>query len=94
MARAKKFTKEFKRAAVQRVLVEDTPIVEIARDLGIKPGRLYQWRSEYLLQSDGEAPPGETPEQELVRLRAELQRVRQEREILKKAVTFFAQNPG
>lgn len=93
MARLRKFTKEFKQAAVQRVLVEETSIADIARDLGIKPDRLYQWRSEYLLQSDGVAPAGETPEQELVRLRAELKRVRQEREILKKAVTFFAQNP-
>ena len=93
MARLRKYTQEFKRAAVQRVLVEETSVAEIARDLGIKPNRLYQWRYQYLLESEGEAPAGETPEQELVRLRAELKRVKEEREILKKAVTFFAQNP-
>jgi transposase len=89
----KKYSKEFKATAVQRALTEDRSIAEIARELKIEPHRLYEWRSAYLLSSEGEAPAGETPEQELVRLRAELKRVRQEREILKKAVTFFAQNP-
>jgi len=93
MARMRRFTKEFKRNAVQRALVEETSIADIARDVGIKPGLLYQWRSEHLLQSEGEVPPGETQEQKVARLEAEVHRLRQEREILKKAVTFFAQNP-
>ena len=92
--RGRVFTKEFKREAVQRSLQEDASISEIARELGIKRDRLYQWRNEYFLQSDGEAPVGETPEQELKRLRRELARVREEREILKKAVEFFAKHPG
>lgn len=89
----KTYTKEFKAEAVRRALSEDRPIAEVARDLGIKPHRLYQWRSEYLADPNRVELPGETAEQELVRLRREVERLRQEREILKKAVAFFAQPP-
>ncbi len=93
MKERRKFSPEFKLEAVQRALVADRSIAEVARDLGIKPHRLYQWRSEYLAQPGAAAAPKESPDQEVVRLRRELERVRQERDFLKKAVGFFAQNP-
>jgi transposase len=92
--RPQSFAKEFKQEAVLRALSEDRPIAEIARELGIKPHRLYQWRSEFLAKHpDRLAVPAETPEQEVTRLRREVDRLRQERDILNKAVAFFAQNP-
>lgn len=94
MGRQAVYSKEFKREAVRRVLLEEhKPIVEIARELGIKPGRLYQWRAQYLLETEPEDRPAESLEQEVERLRRELGRVREEREILKKAVEFFAREP-
>ncbi len=93
MGRGRTYSREFKREAVQRALAEDRPIAEIARELGIKPHRLYQWRSEYLASSEAVPVVGESPEQELARLRREVERLRQEREILKKAVEFFARDP-
>ena len=94
MARKNLYAPEFKQEAVRRALVEDRPIAEIARELGIKPHRLYQWRAEYLAKTPTEEmPPAMSQEQELERLRAELKRVRQERDFLKKAAAFFAQNP-
>lgn len=93
MGRLQTYTREFKQQAVQRALLEDRPMAEIARELGIKPHRLYQWRSEYLAESESEPLPNETPEQEIARLRRDLERTRQERDILKKAVEFFARNP-
>ena len=93
MGAAKRYTKEFKEQAVERVLeAPDRPIAEIAEELGVKPGRLYQWRSEYLALGEVKVK-GETPQQELERLRKELARVRQERDFLKKAAAFFARNP-
>lgn len=86
------YAPEFKQAAVERALREDRSIAEIARELGIKPHRLYQWRSEFLAREDVEPLPEETPQQEVARLKRDLERVRQERDILKKAVAFFAQH--
>lgn len=90
---ARKFTKEFKLQAVQRVLEEDRPLSEVARELGISPGLLSNWKSTYLATAEPDTLPRETPEQEVKRLRRELERVRQERDFLKKAVGFFAQHP-
>lgn len=87
------FTQEFKLQAVQRALEGDRAVAEIARELGIKPNRLYQWKAEYLAKAEPDVLPREAPDQEIRRLRRELERVRQERDFLKKAVGFFAQNP-
>jgi transposase len=94
MRKRKTFTAEFKKQAVQRTLSEDRSIAEVARELGIKGNRLYQWRAEYLASTPPEVvPSAATAEQEVIRLRRELERVRQERDFLKKAAAFFAQNP-
>lgn len=87
------FTREFKLQAVQRVLEGDRPAAEIARELGIRAKRLYRWKADYLAQAEPDELPRETPDQEIKRLRRELERVRQERDFLKKAVGFFAQHP-
>lgn len=92
-ANRRQFSREFKLQAVQLVLEGDRPAAEIARELGIPAGRLYQWKAEYLAQAVPDTLPRETPDQEIKRLRRELERVRQERDFLKKAVGFFAQNP-
>lgn len=93
MADRKRYTREFKLQAVQRVLEGDRPAAEVARELGVKPNMLYRWRADYLASAEPETLPREKPEEEIRRLRRELERVRQERDFLKKAVGFFAQNP-
>lgn len=93
MADRKQYTREFKLQAVQRVLEGERPAAEVARELGIKPNLLYRWKAEYLASSEPDTLPREKPEEEVRRLRRELERVRQERDFLKKAVGFFAQNP-
>ena len=86
------FTREFKLEAVQLTEESERSVAEVARDLGIHPNNLYKWRQE--LASDGkEAFPGQGnvkgEEGEIRRLRRELHRVRQERDILKKALLYF-----
>jgi transposase len=89
----RRFTREFKQQAVQRVLEEDRPVTEIARELGVAAPLLHKWKQDYLAVPQPEGTPAlkETPEQQIRRLRHENERLRQERDFLKKAVGFFSQ---
>jgi transposase-like protein len=79
--------------AVRLVEEGDRPVKEVATQLGIRPGLLYQWRKALIIEQE-DAFPGHgrvsDGEEELRRLRRENARLREEREILKKAITFFA----
>lgn len=87
------YTREFKQEAVRLAKESSKSTSQIARDLGIDPKRLYQWKRE--LQVNGaQAFPGSghltDQEEELRRLRRELAVVEQERDILKKALAIFS----
>ena len=87
------FTREFKLEAVRRIAAEGKSLAEAARELGLGESLLRSWKTA--LAADGEqAFPGKgnvpAVEEELRRLRAENQRLRMEREILKEATAFFA----
>jgi transposase len=90
---ARRYSREFKQQAVQRALETDAPMAEVAREIGVSPQLLYHWKTEYLRTVPEGPMPRETPEQQIRRLRAENERLRQERDFLKKAVGFFSQNP-
>ena len=64
----------------------------VARELGIHPNNLYKWRAQFAAEG-AEAFPGKgnlsSSDEELHRLRRENMRLREERDILKKAVIFF-----
>ncbi len=89
----KQYTREFKIEAVQLSEESDRPIYQVAKDLGIHQNTLYKWRGQ-LLRDGEEAFPGhgkmKEGDEEVRRLRRELVRTREERDILKKAVAFFA----
>lgn len=89
----RKYTREFKLEAVRLSEETEEPVAEIARQLGIRPNMLYKWREQFL-QDGEEAFPGHgklgASDDELRRLRRELIRVREERDVLKKAIAFFA----
>ena len=91
----RRFSKEFRLQAVQRVIEEDRPVAEVARELGVPPTLLHNWKAAYLATppAEGAPLPKETQEQLIRRLRRENERLRQERDFLKKAVGFFSQNP-
>jgi len=89
----KKYTRAFKREAARLAEESDRPVDELAGELGVHPNTLYKWRRQFL--ADGEdAFPGQgkhTPaDEEIRRLRRELARLKEERDILKKATQFFA----
>ncbi|MCP3925604.1 MAG: IS3 family transposase [Desulfobacterales bacterium] len=83
-----KYTKQFKKDAVDLIIKEGYKIREAGRNLGIHEATLRRWKKEF--EQDGEdAFPGKgnlTPEkEEIFRLRKEVQQLKMEREILKKA---------
>ena len=89
----RRFSREFKLEAV-RLVERGRRVSEVAADLGISRTVLQRWRRQ--VDAGGErAFPGHgrvRPEnEELVALRRELKRVREERDILKKALAFFAE---
>ena len=93
MATRKKYTREFKQDAVRLVTEQGYKQSEAARNLGIDRGMLGRWVKEFQ-QDESEAFRGNgkltADGEELRRLREENRRLKMERDILKKAATFFA----
>ena len=89
----RKYSQEFKQDAVKLVTEQGYRTSEAARNLGVDGSVLRRWIKEYE-NGNGTAFPGNgllSPEQEEIRkLREENKRLRMEREILKKAAAFFA----
>jgi transposase len=90
MKQRRSFSPEFRQEAVRLALASDRPLSEIARELKIRPDQLRHWKQQLTRAAGGPAPSGETPDQELRRLRREVEVLRQERDFLKKAAAFFA----
>jgi transposase len=91
MSKRRKYSAEFKREAVQLTAMPDTTLRQVALDLGINEGMLGRWRSD--LEARGELAfvgQGNARDQELMRLRRELAKVKQERDFLAEAAAFFA----
>ena len=95
MARTRRtYTPEFKTEAVKLVTEQGYSVAEAARSLSIGETLLRSWKQALQVEGDQAFPGhGKLPpfEEELRRLRAENQRLRQERDILKKATALFAQ---
>ena len=95
MARRRRtYTPEFKAEAVKLVTEQGYSVAEAARSLGVHETLLRSWKQAVEKQGDQAFPGhGQFPpfEEEMRRLRAENQRLRAERDILKKATALFAQ---
>ena len=93
MAR-KQYTAQFKRDLVEASYTTDKTLAQFAQDMGVGKSSVDTWRAQY--QDLGpHAFPGsgkQTPQDaEITRLKRALRQAEQERDILKKALTFFAQ---
>ena len=92
----KHYSKQFKIDAVKLVTEQRYKVSEAARSLGIHHSSLRNWKKQ--LETDGnQSFPGKghmtSDKEELYRLRKEVKKLRMEREILKKAAAFFANEP-
>src|SRR5215831_11692601 len=94
MARKRRtYTPEFKAEAVKLVTEQGYSVAEAARSLGIHETLLRSWKKALEAQGDQAFPGhGKLPpfEEEMRRLRAENQRLRAERDVLKNATALFA----
>lgn len=85
MARLK-FSDTFKRDAVRALIEHGHPVTEVSRRLGVSAHSLYEWKKKYAA--------GVGQKAEIERLQADLARVTEERDILKKAAAYFARHAG
>lgn len=90
------FDKEFKFEAIRLMTERKTGSVrDLAKDLGVHPNLLHQWRRQYRADME-QAFPGKghqtEPEEEIRRLKRENENLREERDILKKALAIFSKN--
>ena len=94
MGTRRKHSKEFKLEAVRLAAQPGSTVKETAENLGINANMLRTWKKQLTVDGD-QAFPGngrlKPDDEEIRKLRLELKRVREERDILKKATLFFAQ---
>ena len=91
------FTAEFKREAVRLATQAGNSKTEVANELGIHPNLLRTWVRQFAAgkwERTAGRPLKTEQQEEIERLRRELQRVKTERDILKKAVAYFAKEPS
>jgi transposase len=93
--RRTRITKEFKVEAVRLLDLGQKPATQLALELGISRNQLYKWQEQLRRHGSAEAfrGPGTRPlneRSEIERLKHELAKVTEERDILKKAAAYFA----
>jgi len=97
VSRRKRNTREFKIETVKLITDGDNSVAQIAVDMGIHPNTLYKWIRLYS-DKPQEAFPGSghlTSEAEQIRqLKRENERLKMERDILKKAMAIFSKDPN
>ena len=88
------YTKEFKLEALRLMAQSDRPASAIAMELGIRRNQLYKWKEQMDKKGDvasaKKGRPKKEDQSENSRLKAEVNRLQEENEILKKAAVFFA----
>jgi transposase len=89
MNKRRQFTEEFKQEAANQVIERGYPIREVADHLGISDKTLYNWVNRFRTP-EVERTQQDALAEENKRLRAELRRMTEERDILKKATAYFA----
>ena len=91
----KRYTKEFKVEAIRLAEAADKPVTEVARELGIRVNQIYKWKKGLEANTE-DAFPGKGRQSgvqaEVTKLRKEVERLRLENEILKKAAAYFAKD--
>ena len=91
----KSYSREFKMEAVRLITHKGYSIAEASRSLGVEYSVLRNWKKQFE-QDPAHAFPGKgrlkLPDEEIRRLKGQLNRVTEERDILKKALAYFAEH--
>lgn len=93
-----RFSREFKLEAVRLLELGQKPAAQLALELGLRRNQLYKWQKELSAKDDqafcGSGRKPLDQQSDVERLKAELKRVTEERDILKKAAAYFAKELG
>ena len=90
---SKRYTEEFRSEAVKQITERGHSVADVAGRLGISIHSLYAWQKK--LEKPSATRQVETDQAaELQRVKSELRRVTEERDILKKAAAYFAKQSG
>jgi transposase len=89
---SKRYSVEFRAEAVRQVTERGYPVQEVAGRLGVTKHSLYKWLK--VVSKTPRLVAQEDLRAENARLKAELKRVEEERDILKKAAAYFAKASG
>ena len=90
------YTEDFRREAVRRSEGPDTSAAEVARERGIHPGQIYNWRRQYKRLSDKQfntvdgVDYSKQESEELRKLKRQVSDLKEENEFLKKATAYFS----
>jgi transposase len=91
---SQRFTPEFKDEAVRQVIERGYSVADVSKRIGVSAHSLYKWvkavAPDKVEQRTNELVEAKS---EILKLRAQLQRTQEERDILKKAAAYFARDP-
>lgn len=95
---SRNYDQQFKENAVSLLLSSGRPIKHVATELGITPETLRNWRDRQLVEGTNSVQLHSSklkdPTQEMRQLRRELEYVRRQRDILKKAMSILSEESG
>jgi transposase len=84
------FTDEFKLEAIKQITERGYSVADVSKRLGVSTHSLYGWMKRYSVSPGPVAKDDQSSE--IRRLKQELARVTEERDILKKATAYFAKD--
>lgn len=87
----RRFTPEYKAEVVQLMRTSGKSVAQISRDLGINKGSLHEWLKQADVDTGRREGLTTAEREELIKARREIRVLREERDILRKAAAFFAQ---
>lgn len=96
--RTKAYPESFRREAVRLADLPDRTAADVAKELGIHVGQIYNWRTQFSKLSKGQfkvidgVDYSKHESDELRRLKKENAQLRKERDFLKKATAYFARD--
>jgi transposase len=94
MARGKRFEEAFKIETVKYISENNKPIAQVAREVGVNENTLHGWVKKYGQQPEIKAVQSFSSDAaELRALQKEIRDLKEENEILKKAMHYFAKSP-
>ena len=96
--KTKAYPESFRREAVRLADLPDRTAVDVAKELGIHVGQIYNWRTQFSKLSKGQfkvvdgVDYSKEESEQIRRLKKEVAQLKQERDFLKKATAYFAKD--